>query len=67
MTWLATPLRRRAANAARQLSALLAGKNELADRVDFVYRQSLGRPADPEGLRAQIAALRKGMSFGCLI
>ena len=67
MTWLATSLRRRAANTARQLSALLAGKNELADRVNFVYRQSLGRPADPEGLSAQIAALRNGMPFSRLI
>jgi glycosyltransferase involved in cell wall biosynthesis len=59
--------RRRAGVAARRLSAALARENELADRINFVYQQLLGRPADRDGLRSCIGALRNGMSFSRLV
>jgi glycosyltransferase involved in cell wall biosynthesis len=62
-----TGVRRLAGVAARRLSAALARESELADRVNFVYQQLLGRPADRDGLRSCIGALRNGMSFSHLV
>lgn len=62
-----TRVRRLAGVAARRLSAALARENELADRVNFVYQQLLGRPADRDGLRSCVGALRNGMSFSHLV
>ncbi len=47
----------------RRLSAALASRSELADRINFVYRHYLGRDADAQGLDHFTRAMRHGVPF----
>lgn len=60
-------LRRLIGAVRRRLVGAVADKTDVANSLDFVYRQYLGRAADPEELQRQISALRHGVPLSHLM